>query len=72
MLSLTNTSNNNEMKGVGLRENFLDGVRDLLDGAHHIHILHPRPVGRPNLVLGSVNNRLKIFKGIVSRDEYFF
>ncbi len=41
------------MKGIGLKENFLDGVRDLLDGAHHIHILHPRPVGRPNLVLGS-------------------
>jgi hypothetical protein len=45
MLSLKNTSNNNEMKDVGLRENFLDGVRDLLDGAHHVHILHPRPVG---------------------------
>ncbi len=54
------------MKGVGLRENFLDGVRDLLDGAHHVHILHTRPVGRPNLVLGSAYNRLLIYKGIAS------
>jgi hypothetical protein len=60
------------MKGVGLRENFLDCVRDLLDGAHHVHILHPRPVGRPNLVLGSANNHLLIFKWIMSREEYFF